>query len=100
MILRNERRSLESVTKGNRAELQRNIKNLEIISESRGTINNNQYTSTLAKVYNPSISAMMYTNIYCFVKNKRAYIISFSCEYIQREEFSQTIKKILETIEL
>jgi len=100
VVMPNERRSLEAVTKGNQDELKRNLRGLEIVSESSGEINGNNYTNTISKFYNPSISGMQYINTYCFIENRKAYIVTFGSTYEQRKSFLPTIKEIINTLEL
>lgn len=99
VVMPNERRSLEAVTKGNQDELKRNLRGLEIINESSGEINGNNYTNTISKVYNPSISGMQYINTYCFVENRNAYIVTFGSTYEQRKSFLPKIKEIINTLD-
>lgn len=100
VVISNERRSLENVTKANQAELKRNLPGLRIIDQDKGVINGKSFTSTESQVHNPAIQGMQYIKTYCFVENSKAYIVTFGSAYAGRGDFTPIINEIIKSIEL
>ncbi len=98
VITEPEHRSLQNVTTANQRELKRNIPRVQKIQEDSGDIKNINYTVTEYRFYNPSISGNMFLAIYCFVENRKAYIITFSSLYDDRHLLKKEIGEIINTV--
>lgn len=100
VVISSDNRSLEEVTRLNQTELKRNLPRLEIISEDTGIINGLKYTGTVSQVYNPSVQGMQFLKTYCFVENRKAYIITFGSTDENRDSFNKIIDEIIQTFQL
>ncbi len=98
VIVEPERRSLKDITSANQRELKRNIPSIQQMQEKSGNINGINYTVTEYRLYNPSLSGNMFLAIYCFVENRKAYIVTFSSEYNDRHKFKSEMEDMISTL--
>ncbi len=98
VVIDNVNISLERVTESNLTELKQNIRNLDILNETSGVINGRRFTLTESKFFNPSIPGNQYTAIYCFVENRKAYIITFATKYESKQNLKALMNDIIKTI--
>lgn len=100
VIIRNVKRSLEDLVKGNLRDMKIGFPDVVVLDEYNLYVNDMESIKVETEATNIDETHLQYNAIYSFLNHNNMYIVNFGCDADEKEKYQSTIKKIISTFKI